>query len=117
MAVNKQQLTAVPNPRTSSEPRTSGPHQPLGAGAAGPVLTATAEDFVWLANFAEIGLAGITAFAVLDSSIGIQVMVDERLDLDVRNATINAALELLIKNKAKRFALLDNHGKPFGGAA
>ncbi len=82
-----------------------------------PVLTATAEDFVWLANFSEIGLADFTAFAVLDSSIGIQVMVDEQLAPDVRYAAVNTALNRLVENKAKRFVLLDGRGELVGGAA
>ena len=82
-----------------------------------PVLTATAEDFVLLANFAEIGLSHISAFAVLDAEMGLKVMIDERLPLDARSDIIDAALEHLIERKAKRFALIDNNGKPFGGAA
>ena len=54
--------------------------------AAGTVrLTPTAEDFVWLANFSEIGLFGVGAFAILDATIGMNVMVDNQLDSDARN--------------------------------
>lgn len=84
---------------------------------AGLKLTATAEDFVWLTDFPAAGLPEFTAFAVLDPSIGMQVIVDEHLSPAVQNATVNTALELLFENKDKRFVLLDTHGELFGGAA
>lgn len=80
-------------------------------------LTATAEDFVWLADFATAGLPEFTAFAFLDTTLGVQVIVDERLDPAVRNATVTTALERLFENRAKRFVLLDARGELFGGAA
>lgn len=86
-------------------------------GTIQPVLTATAEDYVWLANFAELGLSGVSAFAVLDTAIGMHVMVDERLDADARNSIINTAVERLIERKAERFAVLDHRGELYGGAA
>lgn len=80
-------------------------------------LTATAEDFVWLADFPDAGLPEFTAFAFLDTTLGVGVIVDEHLSPAVRNTTINNALERLFENKAKRFILLDTRGELFGGVA
>lgn len=80
-------------------------------------LTATAEDYVYLTDFADAGLSKFTAFAFLDDKIGMRVIVEETLSPDVLNATINTAVERLIENKAKRFVVLDARGELYGGAA
>ena len=111
MSAADKQLAAIPAPRTSAERR------PLAVGTTAPVLTATAEDFVWLTDFAAAGSANITAFAFLDNEIGMRVIVDERLDPAARKTTIDAALDCLLTNCAKRFVVLDARGELIGGAA
>jgi hypothetical protein len=60
------------------------------------LLTATAEEFVWTADFEEFHRFGVTAFAVLDGPIGLQVVVDETLTEAERDESVNRVIEKLL---------------------